>query len=198
MSRSRGPQYVMPFRRRREARTDYKLRRRLILSGTPLLVVRRSLNYVYVNFVEPKALGDITLASANSKELTERFGFTGGKNLPTAYLTGLLAGLRARKKGIESAVINLKPSWSVKASLPFAAAQGCMDAGVDVPVGEEAILKADRIEGKHIASYARILKESGGGVFERRFSRYLANGLDPEDLPERFEKIKRVILEEAM
>ncbi len=198
MPRSQGPQYIMPFRRRREAKTDYKLRKRLVLSGTPLLVVRRSSSYIYVDFVQPKASGDITLASANSKESANRFGFTGGKNLPTAYLTGLLAGLRAREKGIEKAVISLKPSWSVKASIPFAAAQGCMDAGVDVPMGEEAVVKTERIRGEHIASYTGSLKEQDEGRYERRFSRYLSAGLDPESLPEYFEKVKKAILRETM
>src|SRR2546425_1171801 len=35
-----GPRYSVPFRRRREGRTDYKLRRALVRSGKPRAVVR--------------------------------------------------------------------------------------------------------------------------------------------------------------
>ena len=40
---ARGPAYVVKYRRRREGKTDYRARRKLVLSGLPRLVVRFSL-----------------------------------------------------------------------------------------------------------------------------------------------------------
>src|SRR6266568_3178304 len=47
-----GPRYSVPFRRRREGRTDYKLRRALVRSGKPRAVVRVTNKYVYVQITD--------------------------------------------------------------------------------------------------------------------------------------------------
>ena len=184
------------FKRRREARTDYRLRKKLILSRLPLVNVRRSLNYINIHFVVPKPEGDYTVASATSKELIKRFGLVSGKNLPAAYLTGLLAGSRAKKAGISKAILNLGVAWSKKASIPFAAAQGIIDTGVEIPLGEEAKVDWSRIRGEHISSYAKLLKETDEEIFKKRFSRYLEKGLDPVDLPKKFDEVREKLMEE--
>jgi len=185
---------ALAFRRRREFRTDYRLRKKLIISGLPLLVVRRSLRYVTVSFSIPEPEGDRSVASAHSKELMKEFGLVSGKNIPAAYLTGLLAGIRAKKAGIERAIVSLGVAWSKKASIPFAAAQGAIDAGVDIPIGEKAKVDPSRIRGEHIANFAHILKEKNPSEYERRFSNYLKAGVDPERLPDLVEEVKRKLL----
>ncbi|MFQ5711696.1 MAG: 50S ribosomal protein L18 [Candidatus Geothermarchaeales archaeon] len=189
--------YIHQFRRRREAKTDYRLRKRLILSGLPLFTVRRSNNYIYVNFVLPEPDGDKTLANANSKELIKRFEIKSGKNLPAAYLTGLLAGLRAKRKRIKRAVLNLGPAWPTRASIPFAAVQGAVEAGIDIPIGDEAKVDHERIRGEHIASYAKLLEEREPDKFKERFSNYLEAKFDPKTLPERFDEIREALLKET-
>ena len=186
----------LAFRRRREARTNYRLRRALILSGLPLVVVRRSLRYIYVSVVVPKPNGDFTIAAANSKELVKRFNLASGKNLPAAYLTGLLAGFRSKKAGVKKAVLNLGVAWSKKASIPFAAIQGMIDAGVEIPIGEEAKVDWSRIRGEHIASYAKYLREVDEETYKRRFSKYIEKDLNPEDIPAKFDEIRETIIHE--
>jgi len=188
----------LAFRRRREARTNYRLRKKLIMSGLPIVNVIRSLRYIYVSFVDPKPKGDVTIASANSKELKKRFGLISVKNLPAAYLIGLLAGFRAKKAGIKKAILNLGVAWSKKASIPFAVAQGINDAGVEVPIGEEAKVDWSRIRGEHIANYAKILRENDEETYKKRFSQYIKEGLDPLELPKKFDEIREVILREGM
>lgn len=185
---------ILTFRRRRECKTDYRLRKKLILSQLPLLVVRRSSRYVTVSFTIPLPEGDHTIASAHSKELIKDYGFVSGKNLPMAYLTGLLAGIRARKAGIKKAIIYLGVAWSKKASIPFAAAQGAKDAGIEIPIGEGALVDWPRIRGEHIAHFARLLKEMDPEAFNRRFSQYSRSGLDPEDLPRKFDEVREMLL----
>ena len=168
------PTYKMPFRRRREGKTDYKKRLKLLLSGKPRLVVRKSLKYIRAQIVEFDERGDRTLASAISKEL-KKFGWKFAcDNLPSAYLVGLLIGKRALQKGIKEAVLDMGLYPSTKGSRIYAVVKGALDAGLKVPVDEEMLPSEDRIKGLHIANYLEKFK----------------------DIPEEFEKIKKKLMGE--
>src|SRR5512137_1557853 len=87
-----GPRYRVPFRRRREGRTNYHVRYKLILSKKPRVVIRKSNASTTLQLVIAEQLGDKTLLTVNSKDI-KSFGFTSSfSNLPAAYLTGLLFG----------------------------------------------------------------------------------------------------------
>ncbi|MFQ6010160.1 MAG: 50S ribosomal protein L18, partial [Candidatus Aenigmatarchaeota archaeon] len=90
--------YKLPHKRRREKRTDYRARLRLIRSGKVRLVIRKSSSHMNVQFIDYVPEGDRTVVAANSQEL-KKYGWKGGTgNIPAAYLTGLLAGTRAKDK----------------------------------------------------------------------------------------------------
>jgi len=82
------------MRRRREVRTDYHQRLRLLKSGKPRLVARVSNAHVRAQLVTPGSDGDETHAAASSEELGEYGWDAPTGNLPSAYLTGYLAGAR--------------------------------------------------------------------------------------------------------
>lgn len=69
-----GPRYKVAFRRRREGRTDYHQRLRLLLSREDRVVVRKSARHMQIQLVAPDANGDLTLSSAISKELA-KYGY---------------------------------------------------------------------------------------------------------------------------
>lgn len=194
MPGAKGPKYMVPYRRKREYKTDYRLRYKLLKSGHPFFVVRRSNNYITVSISVPEIGGDKTLFTISSKILRKKYGWYGLKNTPAAYLTGLLAGKRAVSMGIKKAVMNLGLAFTKRASIPFAAAMGARDAGLEVPMGEEALVDEDRIRGVHIAEYAKLLKETDPDLYKARFSKYLANGFDPEKIPEKFDEVRKAIL----
>jgi large subunit ribosomal protein L5e len=97
--------YQVKYRRRREGKTDYFARKRLISQAknkynTPKyrLVVRFTSHYVICQIVYSEIDGDKVVASANSKEL-KRYGLTVGlKNYAAAYCTGLLVARRCLTK----------------------------------------------------------------------------------------------------
>lgn len=142
--------YLMPFKRRREQKTDYNKRLSLIKSGKIRLVIRRSLNNVKVQFIEYDAKGDKTLVTAFSTEL-KKFGWTRTGNVPGAYLTGLLAGKKAKGKKIEEAILDLGLQTSTKGSRIYAALKGVLDAGIKVPHSKEILPNEDRTKGVHIS-----------------------------------------------
>jgi large subunit ribosomal protein L18 len=138
-----GPRTRVPFRRRREGRTDYRRRLGLLRSGSTRLVVRRTASNVIVQFVDWAETGDAVKATAVAQELS-KLGWEGSpKNTPAAYLTGLLAGKRAAKAGVESAVLDIGRQVPTKGSRVFAALKGVLDAGIEVAHGDESIYPSE-------------------------------------------------------
>lgn len=132
---ARGPNYRLPFRRRRQGKTNYYRRLRLIKSRRTRLVIRASTKHTVVQLADAKKQGDIILARGHSKELGSKFGYKGNPgNVPAAYLTGLLAGLRAKQAGIEDAILDL--GVFVRRVRVMAAFKGILDSGLDVHHGE--------------------------------------------------------------
>ena len=186
---ARSGRYRVKFRRRREGKTEYRKRLALLKSGLPRMVVRKTNRYIIVQFVETKLDGDRVLAYAFSKELTKYGWPYSGKCLPAAYLTGLLAGYRALRAGVRRAVLDIGRHPSTRGSRIYASLKGALDAGVEVPHGEEILPDEDRIRGVHIASWARELREKDQDRYEKIFSGYIRAGADPEDMPEMFSKV---------
>ncbi len=190
---ARGPRYKVPFRRRREGKTNYRKRLKLILSGKPRLVARKTLNHIIAQVVEARVEGDHVLVAAHSSEL-RKFGWLAScDNTPAAYLTGLLAGYRALKAGIKEAILDIGLHRPTRGARVFAVLKGAVDAGLKVPYSEEILPSEDRIRGEHIANYAKILKDTDPLKYERHFSQYLKRGLLPEELPNHFEIVREKI-----
>jgi large subunit ribosomal protein L18 len=190
---AKNSNYRVQLRRRREGKTDYQARKALVISGKPRLVTRFSLKNVTVQIVVAKQHGDEVLAAANSRELIKNYGWkapTG--NIPAAYLTGLLCGLKAKAAGFEEAILDIGLISPTKGSKIFAVLSGVLDAGVDVPHSEEKIVK-DRMKGEHIAKYGKSLG-SGSEEYSAKFSQYVAQGVAPEKIAEHFTKVKADIV----
>mgnify|MGYP003729028873 CR=1 FL=1 len=183
------------LRRRREKRTDYRLRLRLLKSGRPRLVARISLKHVRAQVVEFDPRGDRVIASAESKEL-EKYGWKGGtSNTPAAYLVGFLCGSRAKKKGVGECVLDIGLHDPTPQAKVFAVLKGAVDSGLSVPHWEGILPTRERIRGQHIADYATKLRDDERS-YRARFAGYLQRGLPPENLPEHFDEIKRVLAKE--
>ena len=189
---AKGSRFRVQLRRRREGKTDYRARKALVMSGKPRLVTRASINNITAQVVVAKQVGDEILAAAHSSEL-KKYGWNAPRgNVPSAYLTGLLCGLKAKKAGVTEAVLDLGLVGPTKGSRLFAVLSGALDAGMEVPHAEEKLGK-ERTKAEHIAKYAKTLGTSSED-YSKRFSRYLRQGLAPEKLPEHFQKVKADII----
>ena len=151
---AQGPRYHTQFRRRTEGKTDFRRRLGLLKSRQARIVVRKKLNNVIVQVVDYSPQGDRVLAQAEARELAT-LGWTSSlKNTPAAYLTGLLAGKRAAAKGVKSGVLDIGRQMPSKGGKLFASLQGVIDAGIEVPAGDEMIPDKERLQGEHIESLA--------------------------------------------
>jgi len=186
--------FRVPVRRRRQGKTDYQARKAMVISGKNRLVVRPSINNVNAQIIIAKPIGDMVLAAANSRELVKKYGWKASTgNIPAAYLTGLLCGLKAKVKGINEAILDIGMAIPTKGSRIFAVLHGVLDAGVEVPHGEEKIVPG-RAKGDHIASYAKDLSNENPELFAVKFSKYTAEGIAPQKVAEHFSKTRAAII----
>lgn len=93
--------FQVKYRRRREGKTDYRQRHKLITqdknkykSPKYRLVVRISNRYILCQIVYAEIVGDKVMCSAHSKELSKYNLKVGLKNYSAAYCTGLLLARR--------------------------------------------------------------------------------------------------------
>jgi large subunit ribosomal protein L18 len=145
-----GPRYHVKSRRRRQGKTDYRMRKKLITSGIPRAVVRCTSKNTIVQFIGFNPRGDEVLATGTTMEL-EGFGWkhaTG--NIPSAYLAGYMAGKRASKGGIGSAVLDIGLKSPKRGTKVFAALKGMLDAGVEIAHGDGILPSEERVSGTHI------------------------------------------------
>ena len=175
MDLASGSNYKVAFRRRREGKTDYATRAKLVDVDKSRLVVRISNANCIVQVINVGKDGDETVVSAHSKELNKLGWLAGNKNTSAVYLTAYLCGKKAVAAGIDYAVADIGLKSPIRGSKVFAAVKGAADAGLNVPYGESIIESLDEEE------------------LNKKFSQYLAKGLQPTDLPEHFEEIKNKI-----
>ncbi len=190
---ARGPAYRVPFRRRREGKIDYKARKALVISKLPRVVIRGSLRHMNIQIIEATSKGDNVIASANSQELKNYGWQIPCGNLPSAYLIGLLCGVKATAKNVKKAVADIGLHQPTKGARIFASLKGVIDAGVNVPQGTEKLPDEKRLRGQHIADYAKKLASSNAELYEKTFSSYLQRKISPEKIVEQFEAAKEKI-----
>ncbi|MEJ5292284.1 MAG: 50S ribosomal protein L18 [Candidatus Methanosuratincola sp.] len=194
---AKGTIYRVAFRRRREDRTDYRLRKRLITSRLPRLVIRRSLKHTYLQLVEARIEGDHVLVSANTSEL-RKYGWKGGTgNVPAAYLAGFLIGKKAIAKGISKAIVDINGYAVTKSNRILNALKGAIDSGMEIPHGEEILPDEERIKGTAIAEFAMALQNEDPSKYQRMFSSYIKNELPPERIVDHFDSVKAAIEKEV-
>ena len=178
--------YVVPYRRKRQGKTNFHKRIRLLLSGKPRLVIRKSDHNISAQIITYQPAGDTVLASAHSRELS-KLGWKGGlKSVPAAYLVGLLIGHKAKKNKIAEAVADIGIYTTSSGSKMYAVIKGAIDGGLNVPCNTESTPKEDRLHGKHIITY---LKTAPAKEFAKQ-----RRELTQETYERMFENIRKKIL----
>lgn len=191
---AQGSRYKVAFKRRKEGKTNYGARLKLIELDKLRLVVRITNNHVIAQIVKVAPEGDETVISAHSNEI-KKMGWLGStKNTSAAYLTGFLCGKKALKDGIDEAILDIGLRSPTKGTNIFAVLKGAVDAGLNIPHGSAILPSDERIAGEHVAQYAESLTDAD---LEKKFSGYIKNGLSPKDLPDHFGKIKQKIDDEV-
>lgn len=138
-------------RRRMEGKTDYKARLGLLKNRDNVrLVVRKTNRYIIAQLVMSDASQDKVVCGAVSKELLSHGwlkNLAGSlKSTAASYLTGKLLGEKAKKKGINRAVLDIGMHRNASGGRIYAVLRGVIDAGVEIPHSKNALPSDKRLE----------------------------------------------------
>ncbi len=143
--------YKTKFRRRIQKKTNYRKRLAFAKSKTEKAVFRRTNTRIIGQIIRFEPKGDITIAQADSREFKKIDKRLGSKNMPSAYLTGLLLGKRALDKGIKKANLDIGFYTPVHKGKWCAFLKGLLDAGMEIKHDNKILPIKERIDGKHIS-----------------------------------------------
>ena len=141
----------IPKRRRREQKTDYKLRLNLLKSGLPRIVVRKSNKYFVLQVVESVEGQDKVIKTLTSKDLLKeglsekRAGSL--KSIPAGYLTGLLFAKHCNK---DKYILDLGMARTIHGNRLYAVVKGLIDGGAHITADESIFPSEERLTGAHL------------------------------------------------
>lgn len=157
---------VVPFRRKREGKTNYKKRIAYLTSDVPRLVIRRSLKNITAQIIQYEPQGDRVLAAATSEHIKKLGWKYSGNSIPACYLVGFLAGKKSKDAKINEANLDIGLYAPVKGSRLFAALKGALDAGLKVNHDVSVLPNPDRLKGKHIVAHRKLNEQDFMKNFE--------------------------------
>ena len=139
-------------RRRKEHKTDYKKRLKLLKSKSPRVVFRKSNRYVSAQYVISNEARDKIIIGVSSKHLI-KYGWpkeiSGSlKSIPASYLTGYLFGRLIIKKKLEIPIVDFGMVRNLHKTKSYAFLRGLRDSGLKINCKEETFPEEERIEGK--------------------------------------------------
>lgn len=151
-------------RRRREGKTDYTKRLKLLKGESPRIIFRKTNRYLIAQYVTSREAQDKIEIGITSKRL-KKFGWPdefGGslKSLPAAYLTGLLIGREINKKRLKTPIVDFGMNRVISKNRGYAFLKGLVDAGIKIKCDEEQFPKEERLLGKHMKKdFSKIFEE---------------------------------------
>lgn len=139
-------------RRRRENKTDYLNRMKLLKSEKPRLVFRKTNKNVIAQYIESSEAKDKATFGITSKVLL-KYGWPENmkgslKSIPATYLTGYLFAKKILKDKKETPILDFGMQKTQHKTKLFAFLNGLNDAGLGIPCPEEAYPEEERIQGK--------------------------------------------------
>ena len=141
-------------RRRREAKTDYVKRIKLLKSNSPRLVFRKTNKYLIAQYIISKEAKDEIKLGGNSKELL-KFGwpkeFLGSlKSISAAYLLGVLMSKKIKEKKLEKPIVDFGMIKMIHKTKTYAFLKGLKDSGLDINCDDKFCPDDNRLKGEHM------------------------------------------------
>ena len=142
----------IPRRRRREGKTDYKLRLNLLKSGIPRIVIRKTNKYFLVQAIESNEAQDKVTAGLRSYALLKEGldkKYSGSlKSIPAGYLTGLLFAKKLKNK--QEYIADLGMTRTIPGNRIYSVLKGLIDGGAKIKAGETVFPSEERLNGEHL------------------------------------------------
>ena len=141
-------------RRRREYKTDYLKRLKLLKAGKPRIVFRKTNKYVISQYISSSEAQDKVEIGFDSRDLlkhgwpSEAKGSL--KSISASYLLGYLMGKRILKDKKKIPIVDFGMIQSIHKTKAFGFIKGLIDSGLEISSKEEAFPNESRIKGEHM------------------------------------------------
>ena len=168
----RGNRQRSVLRRRRAGLTDYRRRLKLLRGNKPRAVVRISNTRTTCQLVSWAKEGDLVTATVTGSDLLKKYGWPESfsqKSVSASYLVGFAMGKAALASGTTEAVLDIGLAASTPGGRVFSALKGMVDAGLDIPHGENVLPGEDRLAGAHISDEVASAVESTKNAIEEAY-----------------------------
>jgi large subunit ribosomal protein L18 len=141
-------------RRRKENKTDYLKRLKLLKSGKTRIVFRKTNKYIIAQYVESQEAQDKIVFTLNSKDLM-KFGWPKEmlgslKSLPASYLLGILTGKKIQEMKLQNPIIDFGMIRNLHKTKIYAFQKGLIDSGLEIKFNKEKEIfpSEEKINGK--------------------------------------------------
>lgn len=143
-------------RRRRENKTDYLKRLKLLKGDKPRVVFRKTNKYIVAQYIVSEEAQDKILIGIDSRELN-KFGWPKSssgslKSITASYLTGYLTGKRILKEKLENPILDSGMNRVLHKNKIYAFIKGLIDSGIKISCKKELFPEESRIQGEHLKS----------------------------------------------
>ena len=141
-------------RRRKENKTDYLKRLKLLKGEKPRVIFRKTNKFIISEYVLSKEAQDSIVFGFDSKKLNE-YGWPKEaqgslKSTTAAYLTGYLTGKMIIKKKLENPLLDTGMNRAIHKNKVYAFLKGLIDSGIKIECKEEFFPEEARIKGEHL------------------------------------------------
>lgn len=170
---------VVKFRRKLQGKTHYRKRLKLLKSGEYRAVIRVTSRDTTIQFIKFQEKGDEVAITSNNTALKKLGWKYPCGNIVTSYLTGIIAGSKAKKMGIKSAVLDIGLQPNVQYSKVYAALKGIISAGINIPHNKDVLPSDDRVNGEHIVKFFELVNKDND-KYQNQFSKISKEGFEPE------------------
>jgi len=141
-------------RRRKENKTDYVKRLKLLKGEKPRIVFRKTNRYIISEYTLSKEAQDKVVFGFDSRKLNE-YGWPKDaqgslKSTTASYLTGYLIGKIIIKQKLETPILDAGMNRVLHKNKIYAFLKGIIDAGIKINCEKEFFPDELRIKGQHL------------------------------------------------
>jgi large subunit ribosomal protein L18 len=141
-------------RRRKENKTDYLKRLKLLKGEKPRIIFRKTNRFIISEYIVSKEAQDSVVVGLDSRKLNE-YGWPKNaqgslKSTTASYLTGYLIGKRITKQNLETPILDAGMNRVLHKNKIYAFLKGIIDAGIKINCDKEFFPEESRIKGQHL------------------------------------------------
>ena len=141
-------------RRRKENKTDYLKRLKLLKGEKPRIVLRRTNKFIISEYVVSEEAQDKVVLGFDSRRLNKhgwpKEAQGSLKSTTASYLTGYLTGKTILKQKLENPILDTGMNRVLHKNKIYAFIKGLIDSGIKIECKKEFFPEESRIKGEHL------------------------------------------------